>query len=233
MKSLSGKTALYALIVSIFILANAEFISASGAASDANIFVYPKPFKIADLVLRTPSGQQVSLSDYQGKVVLLHFWSIQCPACRMEEPALHQLKRTFGPAGLEVLGVNLVDSPQAISGYAVANPMPFPVLFDGGQGFKLQVVNMAGKNTAFVVNPVREAVLEVPGFPTTYIVDCRGSAVGYSFGAARWDAQSALSLIKSLIAELKACRPRISMNVPANPPGFQDDVLAQAATSGR
>jgi len=216
MKSIFRKLSLLLIIVSIFIFPHAEFIYASGTISDANIFVYPKPFKIADLVLRNPAGQRVSLSDYQGKVVLLHFWSIQCPACRMEEPALHQLKRTFGAEGLEVLGVNLVDSPQAIAGYAVANQMPFPVLFDGGQGFKLQVVNMAGKNTAFVVNPVREAVLEVPGFPTTYILDCRGSAVGYSFGAARWSDRAAVSLIRGLITEVKACRPRISMNLPGN-----------------
>jgi thiol-disulfide isomerase/thioredoxin len=214
MKFTFGKAALISLILSMLVLPYAELVYASDTISDANISVYPKPFKIADLVLRNPSGQRVSLSDYQGKVVLLHFWSIQCPACRMEEPALHQLKRTFGPEGLEVLGVNLVDSPQAISGYAVANPMPFPVLFDGGQGFRLQVVNMAGKNTAFVVNPVREAVLEVPGFPTTYILDCRGSAVGYSFGAARWDARAALSLIKGLVSEVKTCRPRISMDLP-------------------
>lgn len=214
MKFTFGKPALLALILFMLVLPYAELIHASETISDANISVYPKPFKIADLVLRNPSGQRVSLSDYQGKVVLLHFWSIQCPACRMEEPALHQLKRTFGPEGLEVLGVNLVDSPQAISGYAVANQMPFPVLFDGGQGFRLQVVNMAGKNTAFVVNPVREAVLEVPGFPTTYILDCRGSAVGYSFGAARWDARDALSLIKGLVSEVKMCRPRMSMDLP-------------------
>ncbi|MBI4962083.1 MAG: TlpA family protein disulfide reductase [Desulfomonile tiedjei] len=213
MKFTFGKAALLALTLSAIILAYAQLTYAAGA-SDANIFVYPKPFKIADLVLRNPSGQRVSLSDYQGKVVLLHFWSIQCPACRMEEPDLHHLKKTFGPQGLEVLGVNLVDSPQAITGYAVANQMPFPVLFDGGQGFKLQVVNMAGKNTAFVVTPGREAVLEVPGFPTTYILDCRGSAVGYSFGAARWNDGAALTLIKSLISEVKTCRPRISMNVP-------------------
>jgi thiol-disulfide isomerase/thioredoxin len=213
MRSKFCKAALLTLTLVALIVPRAELAYASGTVSDTNIFVYPKPFKIADLVLRNTAGQRVSLSDYQGKVVLLHFWSIQCPACRMEEPMLHELKKTFGPEGLEVLGVNLVDSPQAISGYAVANQMPFPVLFDGGQGFRLQVVNMAGKNTAFVVNPVREAVLEVPGFPTTYILDCRGSAVGYSFGAARWSDRAAISLIRNLISEVKTCRPRISMNV--------------------
>jgi len=181
------------------------------SAADSNLYVYPKPLQMANLVLRGPSGQMVTLDQYKGKVVLLHFWSINCPACKMEEPLLHDLKRDFGPAGLEILGVNLVDPPQAIAGYAAANRMPFPVLFDGGQGFKLQVVNMAGKNTAFLVNPGREAILEVPGFPTTYILDCRGSAVGYSVGATQWTGGSALKLINNLVGEVKSCRPRVSL----------------------
>jgi thiol-disulfide isomerase/thioredoxin len=181
------------------------------SAADTNLYVYPKPQHMANLVLRAPSGQIVSLDQYRGKVVLLHFWSINCPACKMEEPLLHDLKRNFGPAGLEILGVNLVDTPQDIAGYAAANRMPFPVLFDGGQGFKLQVVNMAGKNTAFLVNPGKEAILEVPGFPTTYILDCRGSAVGYSVGATQWTGGSALKLINNLVGEVKTCRPRVSL----------------------
>ncbi len=178
---------------------------ASDLAANANIFMYPKPFKIADLRLQSPSGQTVSLADFKGKVVLLHFWSIQCPACRMEEPLLYEVKRSFGPAGLEILGVNLVDSPQAIAAHAASNRMVFPVLFGGDRGVSLKIVNMSGKNTAFVVNPGMEAILEVPAFPTTYIVDCRGSAVGYSVGAARWNDKGALGLLQALIQERKTC----------------------------
>lgn len=169
----------------------------------ANIFLYPKPHKVGDLILKTSTGQTVSLQDFRGKVVILHFWSINCPACRMEEPLLDKLKRNFGPAGLEVLGVNLMDSPQAIANHVSAHRLSFPVLFDGGRGFSLKIVNMGGKNTAFLVNPAQEAILEVPGFPTTYIVDSRGSAVGYSVGPARWDSGFAVNLIQRLVAETK------------------------------
>ena len=59
--------------------------------------------------LTTILAGRVSLQDFRGKVVLLHFWSVQCPACRIEEPLLEKLKQAFGPSGLEILGVNLVD----------------------------------------------------------------------------------------------------------------------------
>lgn len=208
MKSTSPRNAVIAIVLTVSALllcaASAPGI-ASDLASTANIFVYPRPLPVSDMALRTSSGQNVSLGDFKGKVVLLHFWSIQCPACKLEEPLLENLKKSFGPAGLEILGVNLVDSPQAIMSHTAANPLPFPVLFDGGKGFSLQVVNISGKNTAFVVNPLKEAILEVPGFPTTYIVDCRGSAVAYSIGAARWDNTAAVGLIRGLISDRKSC----------------------------
>lgn len=189
----------------LLLLVSNGTLFASDLATNANIFMYPKPFKIADLKLQSPSGKMVSLADFKGKVVLLHFWSIQCPACRMEEPLLLEVKRSLGPAGLEILGVNLVDSPQAIAAHAAANRMVFPVLYGGDRGVSLKIVNMSGKNTAFVVNPGMEAILEVPAFPTTYIVDCRGSAVGYSVGAARWNDKGALGLLQTLIKERKTC----------------------------
>ncbi|MBI5252105.1 MAG: TlpA family protein disulfide reductase [Desulfomonile tiedjei] len=189
----------------VFTFANIPAAAGSDLSKSANIFVLPKPFPVADLVLKSASGQTVSLKDFKGKVVLLHFWSINCPACKVEEPLLQQLKKAFGASGLEILGVNLVDSPQEIMGHAAAHATPFPVLFDGGKGFNLKVVDIGGRNTAFLVNPLQEAILEVPGFPTTYILDCRGSVIGYSVGAARWNNQDALKFIQSLLADSKSC----------------------------
>src|SRR5271157_1881142 len=205
MKSTHAHLTRTLLLSAMLLLVFYGTLFASDLATNANIFMYPKPFKIADLRLQSPSGQVVSLADFKGKVVLLHFWSIQCPACRMEEPLLHEVKRSFGPAGLEILGVNLVDSPQAIAAHAASNRMLFPVLHGGDRGVSLKMVNMSGKTTAFVVNPGMEAILEVPAFPTTYIVDCRGSAVGYSVGAARWNDKGALGLLQALIQERKTC----------------------------
>ncbi|MGB6068821.1 MAG: TlpA disulfide reductase family protein [Desulfomonilaceae bacterium] len=192
-----------ALALLLFFFAGTAF--AADLAADANIFMYPKPFKIADLRLQNTSGQMVSLADFKGKVVLLHFWSIRCPACRMEEPLLRAVKKSFGPAGLEILWVNLVDPPRAIAEHAASDKMPVPVLHGTSGGASLKVVNIGSKTTAFVVNPAMEAILEVPAFPTTYIIDCRGSAVGYSVGSARWNDKGAVGLIRTLLAQSKTC----------------------------
>jgi thiol-disulfide isomerase/thioredoxin len=182
-----------------------QLANAADPLTQANIYLYPKPHKVSDLVLKTPTGQTVSLNDYKGKVVLLHFWSITCPACKVEEPLLENLRHAYGGSGLAILGVNLVDPPTAIQKHAATTRTPFSILFDGGRGFSLKVVEMAGKRTSFLVNPNQEAILEVPGFPTTYIVDCRGAAVGYSVGPARWDDASAQALLQKLMVESRTC----------------------------
>jgi thiol-disulfide isomerase/thioredoxin len=149
----------------------------------------------------------VNVTDFKGKVALLHFWSIRCPACRIEEPLLEQLKQTLGPAGLEIIAVNLTDPPDEVMRYVQTNRMPFSVLLDGGMGFNLRTVRMGAKQTAFLVNPKNEAVLEVPGFPTTYILDCAGNAVAYSVGVARWESAPAQRFLHDLLGDRKACRP--------------------------
>lgn len=200
-----------ALALLLFFFAGTAF--AADLAADANIFMYPKPFKIADLRLQNTSGQMVSLADFKGKVVLLHFWSIRCPACRMEEPLLHRGQEEYGPAGLEILWVDLVDPPQAVAEHAATNRMPIPVLHGSSHGASLRVVNVGSKTTAFVVNLAMEAILEVPAFPTTYIIDCTGSAVGYSVGSARWNDKSAVGLIQALLAQRKTCASNSFMPV--------------------
>lgn len=197
-------------LCAIMLLGAAESAPASDLASRANIFMYSRPMPVAPLVLRSPAGKTVNLGDFRGRVVLLRFSSVNCPACRYEEPMLDELKRVYGPAGLEIVGVNMVDSAQEIAQHSAATNSSIPTFMDGG-GFSLKPVEFGGKRTAYVMNPMGEAILEVPGFPTTYILDCSGLAVGKSFGAARWTDGSAKALIDSLVKDNRACRARPSV----------------------
>ncbi len=208
MASNPTRFAFYASLVLVLVASLTEARQgplARDLASNANIYLYPKPHEVSNMTLRDASGRVVTLNDYRGKVVLLHFWSINCPACRAEEPSLQALKRRYGNQGLEILGVNLVDQPANIVRHAKASHCPFPVLFDSGKGFSLRTVSMSGRKTAFVLNPEQEAILEVPGLPTTYIIDCRGRAVGYSIGAAHWQNGSASRLLQSLLRDSASC----------------------------
>jgi peroxiredoxin len=60
--------------------------------------------------VRTLDGQTVSLSDLRGKVVVLNFWFIGCPACFAMEPKLNEFKAKF--AGSDVVFLAMASDPK-------------------------------------------------------------------------------------------------------------------------
>lgn len=51
--------------------------------------------------------------DRRGKLVLLDFWYSTCPACKFAIPRLVELQKTYGPTGLEVIGIACETGPIA------------------------------------------------------------------------------------------------------------------------
>jgi thiol-disulfide isomerase/thioredoxin len=78
--------------------------------------------------LQTLDGREVGLSDYRGKVVLLHFWATWCPPCLAAMPYEVELQEKYGPDGFMVIGLNMDRKPEAARAYLVANPVNYPVL---------------------------------------------------------------------------------------------------------
>jgi len=51
-----------------------------------------------DLAFKSPTGKLMKISDFRGKVVVLHFWASWCPPCRREMPQLQKLHQQLGAA---------------------------------------------------------------------------------------------------------------------------------------
>jgi peroxiredoxin len=49
-----------------------------------------------DFSVRTVNGKTLRSSDLKGKVIVLNFWFIGCPACLAQEPKLNSFKERFG-----------------------------------------------------------------------------------------------------------------------------------------
>lgn len=62
---------------------------------------------LPDLTLPTVAGQQWSLHEQRGRVVLLNFWATWCAPCRTEVPYLVRLSNKYKENGLEVVGISI------------------------------------------------------------------------------------------------------------------------------
>jgi peroxiredoxin len=84
-----------------------------------------KGFTLKDL-----NSKKVSLADFHGKVVLLNFFAVWCPPCRVEIPELEKIYQKNKIKGLVVLGVSLdTDTvPTRLKSFVKDMKISYPVL---------------------------------------------------------------------------------------------------------
>lgn len=86
--------------------------------------------KKIDFTLNDLSEKPISLSSYQGKVVLLAFFRTGCPACQDEMPYLEQLYRKYKAKGFEILGINITDRLQDVKLFEKEYKLSFTIVLD-------------------------------------------------------------------------------------------------------
>jgi len=117
-----------------------------------------------DWTLKDAEGESHSLSDYEGKIVVLDFWATWCGPCVKAMPGLQKLHEKYADKGVAVIGMNTSESGD-------------PVAFMKKKNFTYQLLLNA--------DPVSNAY-RVRGIPAFYVLDGEGtivfSAVGFSPG---------------------------------------------------
>jgi len=73
---------------------------------------------------------EFSLTDQEGKVVVLDFWASWCTPCRRSFPWLNDMHAKYQQQGLVIIGVNLDASREDASEFLEKYPARFRIHFD-------------------------------------------------------------------------------------------------------
>lgn len=118
----------------------------------------PRP--APELAITLPSGQQVLLSNYRGKVVILECLYTTCPHCMHEAQLLSKLQNEYGPRGLQVLGVAYNPmSGMYVPDFIKQNNVTFPV----GSLDRDSVLNFLFQDTSAMAYVPQVAVIDKKG----------------------------------------------------------------------
>ena len=117
----------------------------------------PRP--VPSVAVTTIKGEQLRLGALNGNVVLVNFWATTCAVCIREMPKLAELYEKYQTQGYRTVAVAMpYDPPNRVRDYVKRYPLPFDVALD-------------------VDGAVLRAFGDVPGTPTSFLIDTRGNIV--------------------------------------------------------
>lgn len=82
-----------------------------------------------DFTAALTDGSEFTLSEQQGKVVLLNFWATWCGPCVREMPAFEKLYGEYGE-DVAILAVNCMESEDIVKAFQEENGYTFPIACD-------------------------------------------------------------------------------------------------------
>jgi len=126
-------------------------------------------------------GQDVSLAQYKGQVVMLNFWASWCGPCRQEMPLLESIYRKYNRMGFTMIGVNVEPDSKSADEWLKATPVSFPILYDRDSKVS--------------------KLYNVAGMPSTVIIDRHGNLRKLHRGYQPGDENEYLDSIRALIRE--------------------------------
>jgi len=126
---------------------------------------------------QTLDAKKLSLEALRGQVVVVDFWFIACPPCRVERPLLNAIVDEVGQR-VRFIGFAL-DSPEKLNAFLKDNPFKFEIVAESQR--------VAG---AFGIR----------SYPTHLLIDRRGNVIWESVGGSPEDIERLRAMIYRVLA---------------------------------
>lgn len=92
--------------------------------------------KMNDFSLFDVDGQQRSISEWQGKTLVINFWATWCGPCREEIPAFVELQQQYQNDGVQFIGIALQEAEE-IRDFLKEFSVNYPSLVGAGDVIKV------------------------------------------------------------------------------------------------
>tara|TARA_R110000787_G_scaffold55239_2_gene127653 strand:+ start:19525 stop:20022 length:498 start_codon:yes stop_codon:yes gene_type:complete len=127
----------------------------------------------SDFTLETPAGENLSLSDFKGKFVLVNFWAYWCSPCIKEFPEMQALYDS-SHKDLEIIGIHAGPYNEQAAEFVNKFGITFPIVSDPDTSLK---------------------GWDVRALPISYLIDPEGNITHRAIGAKSWDVDEMNALI--------------------------------------
>ncbi|MCG6889546.1 MAG: TlpA family protein disulfide reductase [Gammaproteobacteria bacterium] len=140
------------------------------------------PLSVNHVTVKDEHGENVSISQFNGKIVLLNLWASWCKPCITELPALDRLQNRMNRSDFVILAVTIDEDINA------AKAVFSDKLKLKGLGFYRESAEVLGQD------------FPVDVLPTSIIIDRQGQAMGLLRSNINWDEERTDLLINLLVS---------------------------------
>lgn len=129
------------------------------------------PVELRNMIFTHANGEQKTLKELRGRIVVLNMWATWCPPCVKELPSLNALQYSFDPNYLTVFPVSVDANSDAVTAaYLKDNNLDKLQPFIDKQDQLMQMSELKGAQ----------------GIPITLLIDPQGRLLGHFEGDADW-----------------------------------------------
>lgn len=106
--------------------------------------------------------EQVRLSDFKGKGIMLNFWATFCKPCEAEMPYMQELYPEYKDKGIEIIAVSLDTTELVVNNFIDKYDLTFPIPHDQ-KGTSRDLYKVGPIPSTFFIDPEGKIVEKIDG----------------------------------------------------------------------